>query len=218
MPFSSAITLLPQAQIHDKRVTIIDYGQGNVQSIVNIIRLCGHKAIVTCDSQEISKATHIVLPGVGSFDRAIDNINRLDIYDALFDSAFHRKVPFLGICLGAQIMTLRSEEGCLNGFGWLDAITKQFPKYSESYPSLHIGWSSVSNLTSKLLSSETEKFYFVHSYYMKPRHPSLCSISAEYGITFAAGLEKDNLFAYQFHPEKSHKYGLQLFAKFLSLN
>jgi glutamine amidotransferase len=200
-------------------IIIIDYGMGNLGSIVNMFKKVGAKAEVSSDLDVIAKAHKLLLPGVGSFDKAMEKIDALGMRSVLDEQALVVKKPILGICLGMQLLTRGSEEGSLPGLGWISADTKKFP----SMPGLripHMGWNVVkpasrSHLTHNL--PEESRFYFVHSYYVQVDDQRNSILKCEYGISFDAAVQSDNIFGAQFHPEKSHKYGMQIFKNFVNL-
>ena len=173
---------------------------------------------ITSDSREIAKAHKIILPGVGAFDTGMSNLMNLSLIDILNQKALVEKVPFLGICLGMQLMTSGSEEGLLDGLGWFSAKTVKFsPTPGLKVP--HMGWNQVVPSRDHPVWAGIKpgsSFYFVHSYFPNPKAPELILAQTDYGIRFASALGRDNLVATQFHPEKSGKVGLELLANFLS--
>lgn len=201
-----------------KKVVIVDYNCGNIGSIVNMLDYIGVKSFVTNDPDDILSASHVILPGVGSFDHGMSELKRLNLYSTIRKYALQLKRPILGICLGAQLMTKSSEEGCLEGLGLFEATTIKF-EMSQSFKIPHMGWNKVSFLKKSILGNplvEDEwRFYFVHKYYMNSlnREDVLCE--ADYGIRFHAGLARDNMIALQFHPEKSHTFGMKILNYFL---
>ncbi len=200
-------------------IVIIDYGMGNLGSIVNMFKKVGAKAEVSSDLNVIANAQKLLLPGVGSFDRAMERIETLGIKAVLDEQALLIKKPILGICLGMQLLTRGSEEGKLSGLGWIDADTIKFPKIS-GLRIPHMGWNNVEFKTPSPLTMnlpEESSFYFVHSYYVKVDNQSNSILKCDYGLSFDAAIQKDNIFGAQFHPEKSHKYGMQIFKNFDNL-
>lgn len=202
-------------------VTIIDYKTGNMGSIQNMLKKIRVESIITSDPDEISRASKIILPGVGSFDQGMRNLADLRINEILNQKILVEKTPVLGICLGMQLMTLRSEEGMLPGLGWMDAETIRFSfEDAIQYKSPHMGWNFVrQHKESRLLKDmDTEsRFYFAHSYYVKSKNPSDILTSTQYEIEFTSSFEKGNIFGVQFHPEKSHKFGMTLLKNFTEL-
>ena len=199
-------------------ITIIDYGMGNLGSIRNMLRRAGVPSTITGDPDEIARATKVLLPGVGSFDAAMWQIHDRGLREVLDRKALRERVPTLGICLGMQLMTRGSEEGVRAGLGWVDAETCRFPTDGLKVP--HMGWNLVRPTRSSPLVDglpPDARFYFVHSYFVRTDRPADTVLTAQYGLTFAAALEAGNIFGAQFHPEKSHKYGMQLLANFAGL-
>lgn len=200
-------------------IIIIDYGMGNLGSIVNMFKKVGTKAEVSSDLDIIAKAHKLVLPGVGSFDRAMERIEALGMKSVLDEQALVKKKPILGICLGMQLLTRGSEEGKLPGLGWIPADTKKIP----NIPGLripHMGWNKVEHTTSSPLTKdlpEDSRFYFVHSYCVQVDNQNNSILKCQYGISFDAAVQCDNIFGAQFHPEKSHKFGMQIFKNFVNL-
>lgn len=200
-------------------ITIIDYGMGNLGSIANMITKIGHKSIISRDRNEISKAEKIVLPGVGSFDRAIENLNELGLVDLIKDLSVDKKIPTLGICLGMQLMTEKSEEGHRNGFGFIKGEVKKFVFQADTRLKVpHMGWNHIVERKDNVLFSENSpetRFYFVHSYYVAC-HDSLDILTTTiYGHEFISAFSKGNIYGVQFHPEKSHRFGMQLLKNFV---
>lgn len=202
-------------------IAIIDYGAGNLGSIANMLRKLGQPGTVTSNPLVIQNANKIILPGVGKFDYGMSKLIESGLIEILNKKANEEKVPILGICLGAQLMTNSSEEGSLPGLGWFDAQVKKFsfdPALSLRIP--HMGWNYVTvNKQNPLISisNEEQRFYFVHSYYISSNSPTNVLLTTTYGNEFVSALANENIFAVQFHPEKSHKYGLNLFKNFLAL-
>jgi len=197
-------------------IVIINYNMGNLASIQNMIKKIGEKAEISSNPKDILNASKLILPGVGAFERGIKNIKDLNLLDSLNEAVLVKKIPILGICLGMQLMTNFSEEGNIDGLKWIDARTIKF-RLDNQYKIPHIGWTSVkvekkSNLINDI---EENRFYFVHSYHVNCSNKSDILLTAEYGYSFVAGFEKDNIIGVQFHPEKSHKFGMQLFRNFL---
>lgn len=198
-------------------ISIINYGLGNLGSIKNMFNYLDIESEIVNDIKKIKKAKKIILPGVGAFDAAINKINKIDgLEDILNEKALNEKVPILGICLGMHLLTNKSEEGILKGFGWIDAETFRFNK-SKSIKVPHMGWNSVdlnysSDLTKDMLNES--KFYFVHSYYVKVKEINREILTTKHGISFSSAIQKENIFGVQFHPEKSHKYGMKILENF----
>lgn len=203
-----------------QRIVIIDYGMGNVGSINNMLKYLGARAVISADHAVIKTADKLILPGVGHFDRAMENINNKMLVDVLAEMALTKRVPFLGICLGMQLMCNSSEEGSAKGLGFVDAAVKKFnfPDNNElKIP--HMGWNYITPCkASKLLIGLEEKsrFYFVHSYFVDCADAGDKLTTTQYGHDFVSAFEHENLIGVQFHPEKSHRFGITLFKNFLS--
>lgn len=201
-----------------KPITIVDYGLGNIGSVRNMLRRIGEDSIVTDSPKGVASAARILLPGVGAFDAAMQRIGDLGLAEPLRDSA-SRRVPILGICLGMQLLLDASEEGVLPGLGIIPGTVTRFPRdLGLKVP--HMGWNVVhprgeSPLTDNF-DGET-RFYFVHSYYVKTRDRADCIMTCDYGLEFDAGIQRGNVFGAQFHPEKSHRFGMSLFKAFAGL-
>ncbi len=192
---------------------------GNLGSIQNMLKRIGAKSKISSDLSEIQGAQKILLPGVGSFDMAMKKINEGGLREILDSKALVEKVPILGICLGMQLLTCHSEEGGSKGLSWIPAKTVKF-KPDEKLPVPHMGWNRVTISTESRITSdlpEDSKYYFVHSYYVKVENQINSILKTKYGIEFDSAIQKDNVFGAQFHPEKSHKYGIKLFENFCQL-
>jgi glutamine amidotransferase len=197
-------------------ITVVDYGIGNIASVINMLQRIGFQAKTSKCPNEIAEAEKIILPGVGSFDAGMSNLRAYGLIDALNHFALVKKKPILGICLGAQILGLSSDEGELPGLGWIEMKVKKF-EYNKDIKIPHMSWKHVEKSTDHLILEKIDqhsRFYFVHSYYMSPENNSNVLLTAEHGIKFAAGVYKDNIIGLQFHPEKSHKYGMLILKNF----
>ena len=200
-------------------IVIVDYGMGNLGSIRNMIRKVGGKSVITSDKSEIKEASKIILPGVGTFDNAVKNLEKLGLIDIIKEKVLVEKVPILGICLGMQLLTKGSEEGYLEGFGFIDAETKRFNFKDKDLKIPHMGWNVVKlQKRSRLfegMENQENRFYFVHSYYVDCFDKRDILTTTFYGIEFISSFEKENIIGCQFHPEKSHKFGMQLLKNFV---
>jgi glutamine amidotransferase len=203
-----------------QRIVIIDYGMGNVGSINNMLKYLGARAEISANHEVIKTADKLILPGVGHFDRAMENIIRKSLLDLLNEMALIKKVPFLGICLGMQLMCNSSEEGSVKGLGFVDAEVKKFSFQDENDLKIpHMGWNDINpSKESSLLNGleEMSRFYFVHSYFVDCVNVADKLATTQYGHDFVSAFEHDNLIGVQFHPEKSHRFGITLFKNFLS--
>ena len=208
-------------------IAVIDYGMGNLRSVEKAFQAIGAQVIVTHDRNLILNADSIVLPGVGSFKDCMNNLQKLNLIDPIRESINNGK-PFLGICLGLQILFDESEEyGPVAGLGILAGKVVRFPnKISETKngPLIkvpHMGWNKILvKKTDSLFETveTTPYFYFVHSYYVVPEDPSIVATVTHYGIEFVSGIQYKNIYAFQFHPEKSQTLGLSLLKRFSNLN
>jgi len=223
-------------------IAIIDYGMGNLRSVQKAFEAAGHRAVVTRERRVLADASHLVLPGVGAFADCMANLDRYGLIEPI-RSAIDRGKPFLGICLGLQLLFTESEEfglhkgldlvpGRVKRFPWglagtdplprgaAPAQAGQAPASPEPVPRLkvpHMGWNAlrISREAPPLRGVETgAHFYFVHSYYVEPSDPSVACTWTEYGIPFVSSIWRDNVFACQFHPEKSQSVGLRIIRNF----
>ena len=201
-------------------VTIINYGMGNLGSIQNMLKRLGHKSVITDNPAQIAEAQKLILPGVGAFDAGVHNLKERGQWDILQQKVLEDKTPILGICLGMQLMTQQSEEGILKGLGWVDGETIKFKMEDKvTYKIPHMGWTPVKALKEHPLLGIEDKearFYFVHSYYVKMNNETENWLESTYCHPFTSGFAKDNIMGVQFHPEKSHKYGMQLLQNFVT--
>jgi len=204
------------------KIVIIDYKMGNLRSVQKAFEKVGVDAIITNKHQDIKEATKIVLPGVGAFKDAMSNLEQLDLISLLNDEVIQKKKKFLGICLGMQLLATKSYEFCeTKGLGWLDAeiIKFDFSHQANQLKIPHVGWNNISYENSSEIFKdipENSDFYFVHSYYFntdKDYATSICS----YGSDFISSVQKDNIYATQFHPEKSQTHGLSIIKNFIDL-
>ncbi|MGO3931977.1 imidazole glycerol phosphate synthase subunit HisH [Rhodopseudomonas pseudopalustris] len=200
-------------------IAIVDYDVGTVASVSNMLRKVGAKATITRDPDILRAADKLVLPGVGSFDEAISNLRRLELFDLLNELVVEQQKPILGICLGAQLVANGSEEGTLPGFGWIDAQIVRFKAASNTQLRIpHMGWNTITPTRPGIGiftdAPDPMRFYFVHSYHMLPASSDDALATTDYGYRFVSVMGRKNVLAMQFHPEKSHKFGLQIFRQF----
>ena len=201
---------------------IIDYKMGNMGSILNMLKRIGVQAIVSSLPEDILRADKLILPGVGAFDNGMVNLKESGLLSVLSKKVLAKKTPILGICLGMQLLTRRSAEGRLEGLGWIGADTVRF-KFDREESTLkipHMGWNTVMFKPGSILSSGLEseaRFYFVHSYHVVCDREEDVVGTTSHGYEFVSAVQKNNIYGVQFHPEKSHKFGLQLLKNFVEL-
>ena len=196
-------------------IGIIDYGMGNVGSVESMINHLGYyKTKIVTTPEELRGVDRIILPGVGTFDNGMKNLKDSGLFDELNTQVLINNKPVLGICLGMQLLMDKSEEGKLDGLGWIKGECKKFRFVDKSLKIPHMGWNVASPITNELCDNDS-RFYFVHSYYVKCDEKDNIMLKTNYGMEFVSGVSKDNIFGVQFHPEKSHKYGMDLMKKFI---
>ena len=202
-------------------IAIIDHGMGNLGSVHNMLRKIGAESVRTADPDEIRGADKLVLAGIGAFDGAAGRLAELGLVEVLNEAVLERKVPVLGVCLGMQLMARSSEEGSHVGLGWLDADVQRFSfPVDSSLPVPHMGWQVIEpSRTSPLFDAGGEeiRFYFSHAYHLVCHDPSDVAATATYGYEFAAAVHRGNILGTQFHPEKSHVFGAEVYRKFVRL-
>ena len=202
-------------------IAIVDYGMGNLGSVEKALKHIGCDSVITSDAKDINSASGVILPGVGSFAPAMEELTNRDLVTPLIDCASSGK-PFLGICLGMQLMLEGSEEcsfdrresnGVVSGLGIIPGFVRRFPDSGLKVPQM--GWNKLVDVTGRLLT-EGDYVYFVHSYYCQPCNAGDIAACTEYGIKYCASFERENIFGMQFHPEKSGEAGLAILRKFVS--
>ena len=206
-------------------IVIINYNMGNLGSVANMLNKIGASVSISSDPKVISYADKLILPGVGSYDHGMNSLHELGLIDILNQKVLEEKTPILGICLGMQLLTKYSEEGKKHGLGCIDAQTLKFSfnnKINNELKIPHMGWNSLSKINDNILFSDIDplenRFYFVHSYYVKCNNNEDISAETIYGNSFTSSLRKNNIFGTQFHPEKSHKFGMRVLNNFLKYN
>jgi len=202
-------------------ITVLDYGVGNLTSIKNMLRKAGVEALITGDSTDVSGATSIILPGMGHFDNCMIRFNESGLRPLVENLVHEKKIPVLGICVGLQMFMESSEEGKQPGLGWIKGRTIRFneARMQEQQKIPNMGWQEINaSKPSKLLEQlDRSRFYFAHSYHVQPEINEDVLLTCHYGYDFVAAIERDNIVGVQFHPEKSHRFGMQLLKNF-SLN
>lgn len=203
-------------------IAIIDYGLGNLSSIKNMLRRIGIQSIITNDPQEIEVADKLILPGVGAFDNGMNHIVSMGLKSILDNKVLNQKTPILGICLGMQLLSESSEEGIEPGLGWIKGRVKKihFNDMNHTLKIPHMGWNTVHVKQETILSKgfyQEMRFYFVHSYNFECKLKGDIIMSAEYGGPITAAVQHGNIMGTQFHPEKSHKFGMMLLKNFADL-
>lgn len=201
-------------------VAIVDYGVGNVGALLNMFDHIGEDAIVVGTAADIAVADKLLLPGIGAFDTAMRHLRNRDLIGALDHAVIERKRPVLGICLGMQLLGKDSEEGNEKGLGWLDASNVKIRPTDPSLKVPHMGWSEITTAGPSSLFPSTgqrERFYFAHSYYMSCQHKDDVSATVNYGQDLCVAVAKGNILGLQFHPEKSHRFGMRALSTFARL-
>ena len=208
--------------MHQKEllISIIDYGMGNIGSVSNAVKLLGYDIVIYKDKKDIKNSTHIILPGVGSFYDGMRNLKKMNLIDILNEEVLDKKKPFLGLCLGMQILADDGEEGGYSaGLGWISGSVKKLQIDETILKIPHVGWNDVFPKKNSILfqNIQTPIFYFVHSYHFLVTDKNCISAECEYGTKFVAAVEKGNIFGLQFHTEKSQREGLKVLENFLSI-
>jgi imidazole glycerol-phosphate synthase subunit HisH len=203
-------------------ISIIDYGLGNILALANIFKKLNISVEVVTTPEQLQTAERIILPGVGSFDWAISRLNDSGMRSILEHLVLEKKIPVLGICVGMQMMANRSDEGKLKGLGWIDADVRKFDvgSFVQSTHLPHMGWNDVTPVKSSCLFSKLERdarFYFLHSYYFSHNDQNQVLAQTDYNGLFASSVYRENVYGVQFHPEKSHQWGIQLLKNFAEL-
>lgn len=200
-------------------ITIVDYKIGNLNSIHNMLSKIGVDSVITSSAEEIRRAQKLIMPGIGAFDAGMSRLTESGLIPVLTQKVLNDKTPVLGICLGMQLMTRGSEEGTLPGLGWIEATTRRFDRLTD--PTLkvpHMGWNIARPAKASAVLQQCPdepRFYFTHSYYVSCENPHDQLFTVQHGATtFDAGFEHANLMGVQFHPEKSHRFGMWFLKNF----
>lgn len=200
-------------------IAIVNYGSGNIQAIGNIYGRLNIPYLVASHPEELEQADRVILPGVGAFDQAMDELERSGLRGALDTFALERKKPVLGICVGMQLLADRSDEGVATGLGWIPGEVKRFDhaQFHQATHLPHMGWNTVEPLAPSPLFADVDLatgYYFLHSYYYACRDAADALAVTDYGARFTCAVRHANVFGVQFHPEKSHQAGIQLLRNF----
>lgn len=200
-------------------ISIVDYGVGNIQAIANIYKRLNLPVKIVRTAEQLAGAERLILPGVGAFDWAIGRLNKSGMRGVLDDVVLSKGRPVLGICVGMQMLAKRSDEGALDGLGWIDGEVKKFDRAAPTQRAYlpHMGWNDVEPRCQDCLFKDigaTGRFYFLHSYYFAPNDQKMILGVTDYGGAFASCVRAGNIYGVQFHPEKSHQWGIQLLKNF----
>ena len=203
-------------------ITIINYGLGNIKAFENVYERLNIPVSVANSADDLKTATKIILPGVGAFDHAMSKLNHSGMREPLAELVLEQQVPIIGICVGMQILANSSDEGVLPGLGWIEGTVKKFDtSVLNSKTQLpHMGWNTIQPSTNNTLLNninDDSQFYFLHSYYFLCNSNNHTIATTEYGVQYASAVNKKNIYGVQFHPEKSHQWGIQLLKNFAEL-
>lgn len=203
-------------------IAIVNYGSGNIQAIANIYRRLEVPFVVAMTPEDLAAADRVILPGVGAFDQAMNELDASGMRQALDACVLEDRKPILGICVGMQLLAKSSEEGRATGLGWIDAEVKRFDHsmFGQATPLPHMGWNTVEPATADTLFHGVELqngYYFLHSYYVSCHEADDVLATTEYVMTFTCAVRRQNVYGVQFHPEKSHHNGVQLLQNFARL-
>jgi len=201
---------------NELKICIVDYGIGNIKAFKNIYDKLNINVEIASKKEQFVNATHLILPGVGTFDWAMSKLNESGLKETLDGLVLEKKIPILGICVGMQIMASQSEEGVLSGLNWIEG---KVLKLDKDIILPHMGWNNVklSNKSDLFNNIENFEFYFLHSYYYKTEDDKHILSMSKYGNSFTSAIYKENIFGTQFHPEKSHKNGIKILENFLKI-
>jgi len=201
-------------------IVVVDYGMGNLGTVATKIKKMDTSVVISSNPEEISLADKIILPGVGSFKAGMENLRNRDLIPVLDKKVLREHTPILGICLGMQLFTKKSEEGFVDGLGWINAETIRF-RFHDNQNGLkipHMGWNTISIKNHHPLLrdlGDQPRFYFVHSYHARCENPENIAAETEYGYPFPSVITRENITGVQFHPERSHKFGMKILKNFI---
>jgi glutamine amidotransferase len=203
-------------------IVVVDLKTGNIRSITKVFERLNAKVKTTSNVEEIESANKLIIPGVGHFGKGMENLHKLNLISCLNMKVQQQKTPVLGICLGMQLFSEYSEEGNVRGLGWISAKVQRFafPVSNHNLKVPHMGWNSVRILKDSVLLNKInngDSFYFAHSYYVSCNSSTDVLCRTNYGVEFDAAIQMDNIYGFQFHPEKSHAKGMKIIDNFISL-
>jgi imidazole glycerol-phosphate synthase subunit HisH len=205
--------------LQPEMIGIIDYGLGNLASVAGAVEKLGHEPVITCDVAKLEQAHKLILPGVGAFGDGMGNLHDRGLVDPLTKMVVSGGKPILGICLGSQLLARESEEfGHNKGLGWIDATVRRLPSEEMTLRIPHVGWNNLEQINESILFTDVPDdalFYYVHSYCITAADPNVVAGVCDYGVRFVAAVQTGNIYATQFHPEKSQRHGLTLLRNFL---
>ena len=200
-------------------IVIVNYGMGNLHSVYTQCKRIGFEPIISSDPTHINNADKLILPGVGHFSKGMEKFYDLNLVDVLCERVLQQNIPILGICLGMQLLSKKSEEGNVTGLGWIEAETNRFSiENKQKYKIPHMGWNNIYTKNNSPIMhgvSKSDDFYFVHSYHLECEDEDIIIGETDYCYRFVSAIQKDNIYGTQFHPEKSHDSGLKILKNFL---
>ena len=203
-------------------IVIIDYNMGNIRSVTKAFKKLNAPFVVSNNAGDIKKASHLVLPGVGAFGDGMKNLENLNLIPLLEEQVLTKKRPFLGICVGMQLLASEgTEHGNHQGLGWIKGVVRRFNVNEKQYKVPHIGWNDITIKKKQPLFEDIENgsdFYFVHSYHLAPDDKNVIAATCDYGEEFVAAIQQENIFGLQFHPEKSQASGIQIIKNFIGIH
>jgi len=201
-------------------IVIVDYGVGNVAAIKNMLKKCGFESILSHRPSDLFQASKIILPGIGAFDACVTNLDQYGLRSVLNECVMVNKIPILGICVGMQLLASGSEEGNLEGLGWIEGYVKKFHFEDKNIRVPHMGWNTIHPQFNNPLFHNLDlraRFYFAHSYHFVCKSTENRGAFTKYGFEFSSSVIKNNIYGVQFHPEKSLKFGMNVLNNFANL-